>query len=305
VSRGGAEQLIRHGDYAAVVTEVGGGLRVLQHGDRDLVRPYATDEVRPRYRGSLLAPWPNRVVDGRYTFEGTDYQLDITEPERGHALHGLVAWTRFELVDVEDSSVTAVHRLVPRTGYPFELEIRAHYRLGGDGLACKVTALNTGDGPAPYGVAPHPYLMAGPGPVDRWTLELPAGEVLEVTSDRLVPQGCSSVAGGDFDFRVARSLDGLAVDHALTALVADPDGLVRARVRAEDGSGTQCTWDPAVLPWVQVHTADLAPPEQSRAALALEPMTCPPDAYNSGTDLRVLAAGHSTSADWSIGVITA
>lgn len=305
MSRGGGEREIRHADYVAVVTEIGGGLRLLRHGDRDVVRPYDAGQVRPRYRGSLLAPWPNRVVDGRYTFEGETYQLDLTEPERGHALHGLVAWERFDLVEAADDSVTAVHRIVPRPSYPFELEVRALYRLGEQGLTCEVTTRNIGDRPAPYGVAPHPYLVAGPGPVDRWTLELAASEVLQASPDRLVPQGLAPVRGTDVDFASARSLEGLEIDHAFTGLSTDADGLVRARVRAEDGSGSECSWDPVSLPWVQVHTADLAPPETTRAGLALEPMTCPPDAYNSGTDLRVVAPGGSTSAAWTLAALTA
>ncbi len=304
MSRGGAEHLITHGDYAAAVTEVGAGLRFLRFGDRDLVRPYATDEVRPRYRGVLLAPWPNRVIDGRYSFGGETFQLDITEPDRGHALHGLVCWERFDLVEREASSVTAVHRLVPRPSYPFQLEVRAQYRLGDDGLTCDVSARNVGERPAPYGVAGHPYLVAGPGPVDRWTFELPAAQVLEVTADRLVPQGLAEVEGTDFDFRAPRSLAGLEIDHALTGLAPDPDGLVRARVLADDGAGTVCTWNPSDLPWVQVHTADLPPPEETRAGLAVEPMTCPPDAYNSGVDLRVVAPGGTTSAAWTLAAVT-
>jgi aldose 1-epimerase len=304
VSRGGAERRLSHEGYEAVVTAVGGGLRVLRHRGRDLVLSYAADQIRPRYRGTLLAPWPNRVVDGRYTFEGVSHQLDITEPERGHALHGLVCWERFELTG-DTTSVTARHRLVPRTGYPFELELSATYSLDVNGLTCRVTCLNSGDHPAPYGVAGHPYLVAGPGPVDSWTLELAAAQVQEVTPDRLVPTGVAAVTGTRLDFREPRSLDGLGVDHAFTALVPGTDGLVRARVRAEDGGGVECTWDPASLPWVQVHTADLPPPEPNRAGLAVEPMTCPPDAFNSRQDLRVLAPGESTTAAWTIGTLAA
>jgi aldose 1-epimerase len=303
VSRGGEEHRITHGGYAAVVTAVGGGLRLLRHEDRDLIRPYEAGEVRPRFRGSLLAPWPNRVVDGRYTFDGATYQLDITEPERGHALHGLVCWSRFDLEDRRPSSVTAAHRIVPRTGYPFEVEVRAHYELDEHGLVCTVTAANRGDGPAPFGVGSHPYLLGGPGTVDSWTLEVPVTRVLEVTEGRLVPRGLADVAGGAFDFAVDRSLEGLEVDHAFTGLRSDADGLARARVRGPDGSGVMCTWDPVALPWVQVHTADLAPPEPSRAGLALEPMSCPPDAFNSGVDLRVLAPGGSREDWWRIGAL--
>jgi aldose 1-epimerase len=248
-------------------------------------------------------PWPNRVVDGRYTFAGTSYQLDLTEPERGHALHGLVIWERFRMVDRDAGSVRLATRIVPRTGYPFELDVEVHYALDDAGLTTTVEATNAGDAPAPYGVGSHPYLVAGEGPVDRWTLELPVTTVLEVTEDRLVPRGRVDVDGTRFDFRAGAGLDGVEVDHAFSGVVADPDGLARARVRAEDGAGVECTWDPSALPWVQVHTADLAPPELSRAGLALEPMSCPPDAFNSGTDLRVLQPGAVARDTWTVGAL--
>jgi len=303
VSRGGEEHRLVHDGYVASATEVGGGLRALTFEGRDLVHPYDPGEVRPRFRGALLAPWPNRVVDGRYTFDGSEHQLALTEPERGHALHGLVCWSRFQVVDRSSSSVILEHRIVPQTGYPFELAIQVGYTLADDGLTCSVTATNHDSRSAPYGVGIHPYLVAGDGPVDRWTLELPADQVLEVTEDRLEPRGLVDVAGSSFDFRRGTALRGIEIDHAFTAVTADSDGSARASVRGEDGIGVRCTWDPSALPWVQVHTADLPAPDQSRAALALEPMSCPPDAFNSGTDLRVLGPGESCRDEWTISAL--
>lgn len=300
MSLGGAEYPLQHGDYTAVVTEVGAGLRLLRHGGRDLVRSYAADEVRPVYRGALLAPWPNRVVDGKYGFDGEDFQLDLSEPERTHAIHGLVSWSRFDLRASDPSSVTLGHSVVPRTGYPFEVEVIAAYALDDRGLTCSVTTRNTGQRPAPYGVAQHPYLVAGPGPVDGWTLEVPAEKVLEVTAERLIPTGLRDVAGSDFDFRSARTIGATELDHAFTSLATTDDGLVHARLTGADGTGVECLWDPATLPWVQVHTADLPDPAESRRGLALEPMTCPPDAFNSGTDLVVLEPGAEHTAAWTI-----
>ncbi len=236
MSRGGEEHRLTHDRYVAVVTEVGGGLRSLTHAGRDLVLSYAADEVRPRYRGSLLAPWPNRVVDATYTFDGTDYQLDVNEPERGHALHGLVCWSRFETVERGRSSVTVRHRIVPQPGYPFDVEVSARYALDEQGLTCTVEARNRDSRRAPYGVASHPYVVAGDGTVDRWTLELPAGSVLDVTEDRLIPRGLVDVSEAGLDFRGGRRLEGLEVDHAFTGLAADPDGLVRA---AHDGGAAR------------------------------------------------------------------
>lgn len=187
--------------------------------------------------------------------------------------------------------MTLGHRVLPRTGYPFEVEVVAAYTLDDRGLSCSVTARNTGQRPAPYGVAQHPYLVAGHGRVDDWTLDLPAEKVLEVTAERLIPTGLRDVAGSEFDFRKARTIGATALDHTFTSLATADDGLVHARVTNPDGSGVECLWDPATLPWVQVHTADLPDPAESRRGLALEPMTCPPDAFNSGTDLVVLEPG--------------
>jgi len=298
MSLGGDEYPLVHGDYETVVTQVGAGVRLLRHRGRDLVLGYRADEVRPRYRGAVLAPWPNRVVDGRYSFGGTTHQLALTEPERGHALHGLVCWQRFDLLDRGDAWVELGHTIVPRPGYPFAVELVVRHTLSDAGLTTTVRARNTGPVPAPYGVAPHPYLVAGPGRVDEWMLTLPAGDVLEVTADRLVPLDLVPV--NDVDFREGSRIGRTEIDHAFTSLTPSPDGLVRARVSTPEGVGVECVWDPAVLPWVQVHTADLPDPAQSRLGLAVEPMTCPPDAYSSGTDLVVLDPTAEHVAEWTI-----
>jgi aldose 1-epimerase len=300
MSLGGDEYRLRHGDYTATLTQVGAGVRMLRLGDRDLVLAFAPDEVRPRYRGALLAPWPNRVVDGRYTFDGESFRLDLNEPERGHAIHGLVAWARFDLLDADESSVTLGHRLVPRTGYPFLIELTVRYGLDDRGLSCSVTARNLGQRPAPYGVGPHPYLLAGSGRVDEWTLELPAEQVLEVSADRLVPVGLAPVSRAGLDFREERRIGTTEMDHAFTSLHPAEDGLVHVRVRGTAGHGVECVWDAATLPWVQVHTADLPDAAETRRGLAVEPMTCPPDAFNSSTDLVVLQPGGRHRAAWSI-----
>jgi len=172
-----------------------------------------------------------------------------------------------------------------------------------------VTGRNDGDAALPWGTAAHPYLVAGDGagPVDRWELRAPATRVLEVDSDRLLPADpptTAPVAGGDLDFTTLRRVGATALDHAFTGLVADADGRVRVRlVDPSTGTGAQITWDPASLPWLQLHTADLPAPQTSRAGLAVEPMTCPPDAFGSGVDLVVLGPGQEHTVAWTIGPV--
>ncbi|WP_460781044.1 aldose 1-epimerase family protein [Microbacterium shaanxiense] len=286
-----------HG-YEAVIASVGATLRMLQHDGRDLIVPFDADEVRPAYRGATLAPWPNRVVDGSYSFGGQAHQLALTEPARGHALHGLLAWTEFADRAVEDDRVVLEAVIEPQLGYPFRVEVAVEFRLDSDGLNQTVTARNLGTDAAPWGTGPHPYLVGGEGRVDDWTLELPASEVLTVTADRLSPIAVDAVdAHPEWDFRTPRVIGDVFIDHAFTELDRT-DGFAEVRVVAADGRGVALRWDES-CPWVQVHTADLpTDAANSRIGLAVEPMTCPPDAFNSTVDLIVLDAGTEAAASW-------
>lgn len=290
------------GDYHATIASVGASLRTLEFDGRALVVPFDADEVRPAFRGATLAPWPNRVVDGRYTFEGEEQQLPLTEPNRGHALHGLAAWLDFDAIDRSASSVTFAATIQAQAGYPHRVDVSVAFSLDESGLHTTVTGTNAGPTRAPWGTGPHPYLVAGPGRVDEWTLTLPADDVLLVTEDRLIPTVLSDVASAEdalWDFRTARRIGDTFIDHAFTGLQRTADGLATVRVTAPEGTGVEMVWDES-CPWVQVHTADQPVPELDRLGLAVEPMTCPPDAYNSGTDLIVLEPGESASASWTI-----
>ena len=295
----GTQYELRAAGAEAVVTEVGGGLRLLRVGGQDLVAGFGPDRPRPVYRGSVLAPWPNRVGDGRYEWNGRIEQLALTEPDRRHALHGMVCWASWTLVERTPSSVLLGTRVWPQPGYPHLLDLQVGYTLDGGGLTWRLDAVNAGEGTAPYGCSVHPYLVPGPGRVDDWSLTLPAATVLEV-DERLLPRGVRPVAGTDLDFRGGAGLRDVHVDHAYTDVAPDPDGRARAVVRGADGAGVVLEWDPAVLPWVQVHTAERPEPELHRSGLAVEPMSCPPDAFRSGVGLVHLAPGDRHSAEWRI-----
>ncbi|MEU0569570.1 aldose 1-epimerase family protein [Nonomuraea sp. NPDC005983] len=272
------------GGYIAQVSPRGAALRTLRHGGRDLITTWPADGPVPYFAGTILAPWPNRVGGARYAFDGESHELPVTEPERGHALHGLVSdvdWQVVELLSVEDEHafVRLAHTITPTPGYPFTLRLQVVHRLDSHGLTTTVTARNEGERPAPYGCGPHPWLVGGD------ELHLPASRVL-LTGPALLPESLADVAATPYDFREARPLDGTVLDHAFTGLSAG-----EARV-----GGVRVTWDPAVLPWVQVCTGR----QLDYEGVAVEPMTCPPDAFNSGTDLVVLAPGDEHEASWTI-----
>jgi len=296
---GGAQYEISADGYVAVVSEVGASLRVLRHGRRDLVASNPAEVVRPVYRGAVLAPWPNRIADGRYELDGVTHQVPVNEVDRMNALHGLVAWAPWQLVEHVQHQVVLAYRIHPLDGYPFMLDLQVAYRLGRHGLEWEIACVNVGDDPAPYGCALHPYLVAGAGRVDDWTLSLPAEQYLTVSPDRLLPVGLEPVDDTAFDFRTARPIDTSLLDHAFTRLVRDENGQATVRVTDASGAGVAMRWDEA-WPWVQIHTADRPEPELNRCGLAVEPMTCPPDAFNSGHDLVTLQPGDEHRARWHL-----
>ena len=295
----GEEFRLVSGDYAASIVQRGGALRQLTFQGRDLVVPFDAGAPIPDYRGIIAAPWPNRIADGSYRHDGTILHLHLNEPARRTALHGVVfdqLWT-FQACSADTLSLSCEPEESP--GYPFRLTLQLDYRLDAAGLHTTVTARNLGARAAPYGVCPHPYLLAGPAPLDEWTLELPAESFMEVTTDRLLPLGTRPVAGHEFDFRTPRTIGATEIDHAFTDIAFDDGGTAQMVVRDPSGTGVGMSWDRS-CPWLQVHTADKPAPSTNRLGLAVEPMTCPPDAFNSGQDLVQLEPGGSHKASWRI-----
>ncbi|GAB3596319.1 aldose 1-epimerase family protein [Microbacterium tumbae] len=301
----GAPFELRAGEYRASIAGVGATLRALRHGERDLILPFDEDELRPAMRGALLAPWPNRTADGRYAFDGVHHQLAISEPATRNAIHGLVAWLAFAPVVQEPDRVVLRGVIEPQPGYPWRVRMLVSFVLTESGLIQGITAVNESGTPAPYGVGGHPYLLAGPGgasAIDAWRLEVPADRVLLSSADRMLPTGEARVrdhGAGGLDFRRSRVIGGAVLNHAFTDLDRRPDGLTAVRLTDENGTGAEVEWDDR-CPWVQVYTADEAEGPEYRGAVAIEPMTCPPDALNSGIDLIAIPPGGSASVAWTI-----
>ncbi|MPY77879.1 MAG: galactose mutarotase [Actinophytocola sp.] len=290
-----------HG-YTATVTQLGATLRLLAYEDRPLVRGFAADQPRPVYSGALLAPWPNRIGDGRYHYDGAEHLLPINEQERATALHGLVAGMRWDIASSSPDAVALRHTLRPGPGYPFQLDLDVAYRLTAYGLEARLTARNAGNRVAPYGCGIHPYLVAGEGQVDDWTLQLPAARYLDVDPERLLPIGERTVDGTPFDFREPRPIGDVDIDNAFGGIGFDSSGHAAAVLVDRQGSGVRITWNES-CPWVQVHTADRPEPELHRTGLAVEPMTCPPDAFRTGTDVVHLRPGQTHTVTWRLTAI--
>jgi aldose 1-epimerase len=298
----GQQYQIAAGQYRATVTELGAGLRELLFGDRPVIAGYQADELPPGGAGQLLAPWPNRIDGGRYTFGGAEYQLALTEPALGNAIHGLTRWTAWTPVWRDARAVLLRCARHGQAGYPFCLEIDAEYRLEpATGLHVAITATNRGSRAAPYGTGSHPYLTAGSPVVDGCELTVPAASWLP-TDDRGIPSGPpAAVDGTPYDFRKPRPIGAARLDHALTGLDRDGDGRAWAHLAAQDRAGAAVgLWAGTGYRWLQVFTGDTLGPDRRRTAVAIEPMTCPPNAFVTADDLLVLQPGQTVTHTWGI-----
>jgi aldose 1-epimerase len=296
----GQQWVIGHGRQQAVVTEVGATLRAYRLGERDLVDGFGADEWSHSGRGQVLAPWPNRLADGRYTFDGQKAQAALDEPERANAIHGLVRWLPWRPEAHAQNMIILSCRVFPTPAYPFELELRIEYRLGRDGLAVTTTATNMGRGPLPFGLGFHPYLTVGTAQVDTAVLGLPATERL-VLDERALPTGeVRPVAGTEFDFGAGRAIGPTRLDTAFTGLRRDAEGFAWASLDdPEEGVGVEL-WADDRFGYLMVFTGDALDDEHRRRAVAVEPMTCPPNALRSGQSLIVLQPGQQWDGSWGL-----
>jgi aldose 1-epimerase len=297
----GEQWTIRHGEHEVVVVEVGGGLRSYTFRGRDVLAGYPADERCSAGRGQLLMPWPNRVRDGLYTFSGEGHLLAITEPERGNAIHGLVRWAIWSVLEQADDTVTLGCRLRPQQGWEWCLDLSVTYALTDSGLIVTPRARNVGSSAAPFGFGAHPYLTVGEERVDEVELGIPAAALLAV-DDRLLPAGLAAVDGTAQDFRRPRQVRALAMDTAFTNLVADSDGRWRVTLTHPRTGRTVALWaEASAYQWLQVFTGDSLPLTSRRTSgIAVEPMTCPADAFNSDVELLVLEPGQEFAAPWGI-----
>lgn len=286
-----------HGPVVAIVTAVGASLRHLSVDGHDLVQGYAEHRTTPLACGIVLAPWPNRVRDGRWMHDGTPQQLDLTEVGRGNAIHGLLRNTHYLLVERSDGAVTLGAEIVPQHGWPFHLWTTVEYRLTGNGVTVTHCATNRGASSAPFAVGAHPFIRVGDHDVDALTVTARTVEHV-IVDDRLNPVGREPALGA-WDLTGGRLVGDLALDDAFR-VEPDPDGVVRTVLTAADGSETE-VWQEGDWQWLQVFTTrDFPGADGPVTAIALEPMTAPADALNSGVGLRWITAGASWSGSWGI-----
>lgn len=292
VSPTGTQVSLHLGDVTAQIAQVGASLRALRVGDVDLIPPYPEDAPTPSCSGVVLAPWPNRIRDGRWDDEGTPRQLAITEPKFHNASHGLLRFTAYEIAQTDTSAVLRAS-IVPQTGYPYLIETTVTYTLTADGIEVTHTLTNQSPEAAPVALGAHPFLMIGGVDTHDLMLQVPATTAIE-TDERMLPTGTRPAEAA---LREGVRLGDVTLDTGFTDLARDADGLVRTTVAAPDGRRLTL-WQGAGFDVVQAFTTAKYPGQA--LALAIEPMTAPADAFNSGIGVRRLGPDETWTLQWGI-----
>lgn len=269
---------LERADHSAEVTSHG-RLSSWQVGGVELIAGHSGPGGQDGSRSALLAPWPNRLYLGRWSWRDRDLELPLTKGD--YAIHGLVADTEFTIVTSSAESVTMAHDLAPSPGYPFSLRIQVRYTMVRDGMACALEAENTGSEPAPVGLGVHPYLA---GFVNDLQLSVPP--VTRVDMDQTWHES------GRRPWSHDGPIGDLVLDSAFTDL---PSGFEIVVTRTDGVS--IAVWGGPTCRWLLVFTADTLGPADVRQSLAVEPMTCPPNALATG-EIDVLEPGGRLTLDW-------
>jgi aldose 1-epimerase len=298
-AKSGTQWSIEADGHRAVVVEVGGVLRAYSAGDVRILDGFEADEMSPASAGQILAPWPNRIRDGQYTFEGQAYQLALTEPDRHNAIHGLSNWARWTLVERTPGSVTVEFDLPAQVGYPWWLRLRTRWTVSADGLRCDQEVVNNSATNAPWGYSVHPYLQLTGVAVNDILLHVP-GRSRILADARLLPIGAAKVAGSEYDYTEPRRIGDAILDATFGDVDHDADGRTQVTIADPNSDAKVTVWADEKFRYWQVFTGDTLHGERFRRSVAIEPMTCPPDAFRTGRDLIVLEPGQTWSATWGI-----
>jgi aldose 1-epimerase len=296
----GEQFQIAHGQQRATVVEVGGAIREYYVEDRPVLDPFPANAMSDGAHGAVLVPWPNRLDQGRYRFDGQEQQLPLTEPERENAIHGLLRWRNWRAVEHVDNRVVVGIRIHPQQGWPFALDVSVAYELDEGGLRVSTTATNIGPDACPFGSGQHPYLSPGAGAtLDECTLQAHMGTRILTDPDRQLPTGRQPVPGTEFDFSSPRGVGQIQLDDPFTDLARDEAGRAWVHLGCPDGRTVEL-WCDETYPVLQLYTGDTLTPDRQRQGLAAEPMTCPPNALASGEHVIRLEPGQTVVSHWGV-----
>lgn len=284
---------LTRGAVTAQIAQVGASLRGLAVGGVDLIARYPESIATPSCSGVVLAPWPNRVRDGRWDDQGTPQQLALSEPKLNNASHGLLRFTAYRIEQTDPASATLHATIHPQTGFPYEIATTVTYTLTDSGIEVVHTLTNRSDAAAPAALGTHPFVTIGDVDPHDLVLTVPAATQFE-TDERMLPTGTAPAPDA---LSTGVRLGDTTLDTGFADLSRDADGRVRHTLRAPDGR-TVTLWQGEGFDYAQVYITPGYPGHP--LAVAIEPMTAPADALNSGIGIRRLQPSETWTLGWGV-----
>jgi aldose 1-epimerase len=280
-------------EYALVIPSFGGLLnqvalaknaKVYELLDASDTYEELLTEGRSKFKGSKLFPFPNRIVNGQYSFENKVYSFPVNFPHENNAIHGIMLECNFSVLQKKVSEEHAVLIIQYKTkgneaGYPFKVIITIEYVLAENSFSAKTSIENVDDKNIPVGDGWHPYFKTGTK-VDDCILTLPVECSYEVDS-RMIPTGKT------IDETIFKKPTRISDSHFDTNYKLAPGESKTASVRLKDPilNITIILWQEAGIGkynYLQIYTPS------DRKSIAIEPMTCLTNAFNNNEGLIVL-----------------
>jgi aldose 1-epimerase len=294
------------GEWATILPEFGGILRqlVLRSGNTRYTlisspgsaQALLADET---YASALMYPFPSRVYQGIYQFEGVAHALPMNETALNNALHGFVHPKPFRVIQQEATPrhalLTIQHDYVGDVpGYPFPFALMVTYVLSETGLTVAFQATNTGTSRCPAAFGWHPYFALNNVPIDELEISIPAKA--EVCLDgHMIPTHKQDVPNnqqGMFSLRDTQLDTPWLADFGQ----ADTQGYVTTRLRWPAENLTLEVAQNEAFPYIVIYT----PPRRDR--IAIEPQTANVNAFNNQENLTILNPGESFGGTMRVGL---
>lgn len=278
-----SKQTINSGNLELEIDTLGARITRFTSNGKEVMKT-AKDELQG-YNGMVLAPWPNRIPNGKYNLDGNEHQLEVNEIDRNNALHGFAFKTEFEVTHHSENQINLASVLINPAGYPFEIFMQLQYKLDAKGFSCQVRATNQSNIDVPFGIAFHPYY-----PVDDETqISIPANKHI-VTNQQMIPIGEEPNPHKTFMYSE------VDFDDCFSELERN-NGIAEIKIQSREQLIT--LWQDQAFDFVMVYTTnDFDAAEGTKKVIAIEAQSCTANAFN--TDPPLLGPGEIFEGSWGL-----
>ena len=268
-----------------IFPNLGGSIQELIIDDIDIIKGISLDEsgiseYLAKYQSAVLFPFPNRLEDGRYTFDGKSYEFPINNSETNNAIHGFLHDKAFEVAAISNNILKLQYNDRINKSFPFNYSFGLVYTLSRDQIKIQFSIENNGEHSLPFGLGWHPYFQLDT--IEGSTLQFSADKKY-TTTERLLPNGFE-----EYNNSIIQ-IDKVSLDTAFN-LTAPTVTLKTASYELRLQTPEDC--------YLQIYT----PPD--RQSIAIEPMTCIANAFNNGIGLKTVLPGEKYTWDINLNIST-